>query len=76
YWALDPCHADGDTCATGTDCCNGFCDTTDDAGAPVCGKGSSTCSEVGDKCDVSSDCCNSANGVTCINHSCSEPPPR
>lgn len=76
YWALDPCHADGDTCATGTDCCNGFCDTTNDAGAPVCGKGSSSCSQLGDKCDVSSDCCDSDKGVSCINHSCSEPPPR
>lgn len=34
YWALDPCHADGDTCSTGTDCC----DATGDAGAAVCGR--------------------------------------
>ncbi|MEO7113492.1 MAG: Ig-like domain-containing protein [Polyangiaceae bacterium] len=76
YWALDPCKADGATCSSGTDCCNGFCDTTNDAGAAVCGSTSSGCSNLGDKCAVSSDCCNSSTGVTCINHSCSEPPPR
>jgi hypothetical protein len=76
YWALDPCKADGASCSSGTDCCNGFCDTTNDAGAAVCGSTSSGCSQVGDRCNVSSDCCNSTAGVTCINHSCSEPPPR
>jgi hypothetical protein len=76
YWALDPCKADGSSCSSGTDCCNGFCDETNDAGVAVCGSTSSGCSQVGDKCTVSSDCCNSSTGVTCINHSCSEPAPR
>ncbi len=76
YWALDPCKADGSSCSSGTDCCNGFCDTTNDAGVAVCGSSGSGCSNLGDKCAVSSDCCNSSSGVTCINHSCSEPAPR
>lgn len=77
YWALDPCHADGATCSTGTDCCNGFCDTTNDAGAAICGSTSSGCSQVGDRCNVASDCCSAGtSGVSCINHACSEPPPR
>ena len=76
YWALDPCEADGTACSSGTDCCNGFCDTTNDAGAAVCGSSSSGCSQVGDKCNVASDCCNASSGVTCINHSCSETAPR
>jgi hypothetical protein len=75
YWALDPCHSDGDSCSTGSDCCNGFCDATNDAGAPVCGKTSNTtCSQDGDKCDVATDCC--SVGAVCINHACSEPPPK
>jgi hypothetical protein len=76
YWALDPCHSDGESCATGTDCCNGFCDATNDAGAPICGKTKPGCSQAGDKCDVAADCCNAASGVTCINHACSEPAPK
>jgi hypothetical protein len=72
YWALEPCHADGQSCTNGTDCCSGYCDATDDAGAPVCGKTTPGCSQVGDKCDTSSNCCGAAVGVTCINHVCSE----
>jgi hypothetical protein len=76
YWALDPCHPDGASCATGTDCCGGFCDATDDAGAPICGKSAAGCSQPGDKCDVAADCCNASAGVLCINHACAEPPPK
>ena len=74
YFALDPCKADGQSCTSGTDCCNGYCDPSPDGGAPVCGpkKG---CANNGDKCDVSADCCGAASGTTCINHVCSEPTP-
>ena len=76
YWALNPCEKDGATCATGTDCCGGFCDATNDAGLPVCGSMTTTCSRLGDRCNVTADCCNSGSGVTCIGHACSEPTPR
>lgn len=75
FWALDPCKGDGASCTTGTDCCNGFCDATNDAGSAVCGSTSSGCSQLGDRCDTVSDCCDAANGAICINHACSEPPP-
>ncbi len=75
YWALDPCQTDGTSCVTGTDCCGGFCDGTNDAGVAVCGSSSTSCSQVGDRCNVTADCCGAA-GVTCINHACAEPPPR
>ena len=75
YWALDPCQPDGTSCVTGTDCCGGFCDGTNDAGVAVCGSTSTSCSQVGDRCNVTADCCGAA-GVTCINHACAEPPPR
>lgn len=76
YWALDPCKGDGQGCASGTECCGGYCDGTVDAGAPVCRSSQSQCSQVGDRCNANADCCNSSTGVTCINHVCSEPPPK
>jgi hypothetical protein len=74
YWALSPCKANGASCSTGTDCCNGFCDATDDAGTPICGSASAGCSQIGDRCTTTADCCTStsSSAVTCINQSCSE----
>ena len=74
FWALDPCKQDGQSCMSGTECCNGYCDPGPDGGAPVCGP-KQGCANNGDKCDVSADCCGSASGTTCINHVCSEPTP-
>ncbi len=76
YWALDPCKGDGESCTSGTDCCNGFCDASNDAGTAICGSSSTGCSQIGDRCDVAADCCNDVGvNVTCINHVCSELPP-
>ena len=74
FWALDPCKGDGAGCATGTECCGGFCDGSGADGGLVC-KSAGTCSQDGDKCTVSADCCNAASGTTCINHVCAEPGP-
>jgi hypothetical protein len=74
FWALDPCKGDGAGCATGTECCGGFCDGSGPDGGLVC-KSAGTCSQDGDKCTVSADCCNAASGTTCINHVCAEPGP-
>ncbi len=76
YWALEPCKQDGASCATGTDCCNGFCDATDDAGTAICGSTSAGCAQVGDRCNVASDCCATSSSVVCINHVCSEQIPK
>ena len=81
FWALSPCLPDGQTCQTGTDCCNGFCNAPEDdggldagGGALVCGQPSG-CAPDGSKCKTSADCCNAPAGTTCINSVCSEPPP-
>jgi len=77
FWALDPCKGDGQGCASGTECCGGYCSgPAGDSGGPVCTSQSAGCSQDGDKCNTTSDCCNAAAGVTCINHVCSEPPPQ
>ena len=75
FWALDPCKGDGAGCATGTECCGGFCDGTGGDGGLVC-KSAGTCAQDGDHCNVSADCCNAAVGTTCINHVCAEPGPK
>jgi hypothetical protein len=77
FWALDPCKGDGTGCASGTECCGGFCSgSAGDSGAAVCASQSQGCSQDGDKCNVTSDCCSATMGATCINHVCSEPPPQ
>jgi hypothetical protein len=75
FWALDPCKGDGAGCATGTECCGGFCDGTGGDGGLVC-KSAGTCAQDGDHCNVTADCCNAAAGSTCINHVCAEPGPK
>jgi hypothetical protein len=75
FWALDPCKGDGMGCMSGTECCGGYCDPGD-GGAPVCRSTQSSCSADGDHCNQTSDCCNASGGTTCINHVCSEPPPK
>ncbi len=75
FWALDPCKGDGAGCATGTECCGGFCDGTGPDGGLVC-KSGGACSADGDHCAQTSDCCNAGGGSTCINHVCAEPTPR
>jgi hypothetical protein len=77
FWALDPCKGSGASCASGTECCGGYCDDSDgDGGGPVCTATAPACSADGDKCSTSSDCCNAAAGTTCINSVCSEAAPK
>ena len=77
YFALDPCKGDGQGCQSGTECCGGYCSgSAGDAGGPVCASQTQGCAQDGDKCNASSDCCGAAQGVTCIDHVCSEPTPQ
>ncbi|HEY6462272.1 MAG TPA: hypothetical protein VIY73_19025, partial [Polyangiaceae bacterium] len=84
YWALDPCKGNGLGCASGTECCGGYCASSGgdagaaagDAGTFVCSSTTSGCSQDGDKCTQTSDCCGASAGTTCINNVCSEPPPQ
>jgi hypothetical protein len=62
FTALDPCRADGESCTTGIDCCNGFC--TDGK----CGRPEKRCSETDEACKTKDDCCNPDD--LCINGFC------
>ncbi len=76
FWVLDPCQADGTSCTTGDQCCNGYCEADGDGGALICSNmpPSGTCSMPGDKCKSSSDCCDA--GDLCINGFCTQSTPQ
>ncbi len=59
FWAVDPCKANGTSCETGDECCNGFCRKAGDGGALVCGDKppGTTCVQELEKCSVDADCC-------------------
>ncbi len=74
FWTLDPCQADGTTCISGDQCCNGYCEAGD--GGLICSNTppNSMCSGLGDKCTTAADCCDSTNA--CIGGFCSQQGPQ
>ena len=76
FWVVDPCRADGATCATGNECCGGYCRAGVAGGALVCTNAQPTCSQQFEKCTTDSNCCGNQSGaLTCINGFCSQPSP-
>jgi hypothetical protein len=71
-WVLDPCQANGASCATGDQCCGGFC-RPGDGGADQCTDTAGGCSNPYESCSTAADCC--LVGALCINRTCAEPPP-
>jgi WD40-like Beta Propeller Repeat len=69
FWVLDPCRADGVSCETGDQCCNGFCQPGE-SGALVCSNTppSAHCSMQQERCTTNADCCNSTN--SCVGNFC------
>jgi hypothetical protein len=84
FWTVDPCHADGTSCQTGDECCNGFCEPGGDAGGLICGSYTGKCSMENERCTKDSDCCppdqsidpGNTMSLQCINNLCvySTPP--
>lgn len=75
YWVLDPCHSDGEGCATGDECCNGFCRQAGDGGALQClNPPANTCAHEYETCSTTSDCC-AGEGTECIGGHCSQSKP-
>jgi hypothetical protein len=68
FWVLDPCAADGASCQTGDQCCNGYCEAGD--GGLVCSNTppGTNCSGLQEKCTTAADCCDTTN--LCINGFC------
>jgi len=70
FWVLEPCRANGQSCQSGDQCCNGYCEPGGDGGALVCTDQppDSKCSAPQEKCTTAADCCDSTN--LCINGFC------
>ena len=72
FWVLDPCKSDGQTCATGDQCCNGYCEPNGPDGALECSNTppNGMCSAPQEKCTTAADCCDPAN--VCVNGFCAQ----
>ena len=87
FWTVDPCKADNATCATGDQCCGGYCSLVPSsdggAGGYQCTAVMPLCAQLYDKCKTTADCCPLPPSVDptgqtppeCINGYCSSPTP-
>jgi hypothetical protein len=75
FWVVDPCRADGASCDTGDECCDGYCRPDETSGKLVCGGKPSGCANEFERCTQDSDCCaTSSSAAQCINGFCATPP--
>jgi hypothetical protein len=76
FGALPPCKPNGESCESGSDCCEGFCRQSagaEGSGGPICiPPPVNTCSLTDEPCDPAL-CCDPAD--LCINHRCTAPTP-
>jgi hypothetical protein len=73
FWVLNPCEADGQSCQTGDQCCNGYCEANGDGGALVCSMTTpNSCSLVQEKCTTAASCCDMTN--LCVDGFCATAP--
>jgi hypothetical protein len=70
FWVLDPCRSDDTSCATGDQCCNGFCEPNGAGGALVCSTRppNYVCSGIQEACTANTDCCDPT--ALCVNEFC------
>lgn len=76
FWVLDPCKSDGETCATGDQCCGGFCQPEEPGSTVlVCSATTTTlsCSQEQERCESAGDCCDPA--ADCTGGFCARPAP-
>jgi hypothetical protein len=73
FWENDPCRANGATCETGNECCNGFC-RDNGAGALVCGDKPAGCANEFENCTTAADCCGGT--LSCIGGKCAVSAPK
>jgi hypothetical protein len=71
FWVLSPCEAQGQSCTSGDQCCEGFCRPPGDGGPLECVPPPGGCSNEYEKCTTASDCCQTSD--QCINGFCSQP---
>jgi hypothetical protein len=70
FWVLNPCRDNGQGCATGDECCGGYC-SPNPAGQLACTNVKPPCSKEYERCTTAADCCTA--GSQCINGRCAMP---
>jgi hypothetical protein len=75
FWVLDPCKADGMSCESGDQCCNGYCEPNGPNSSLICSNAppGTNCSQPQEKCTTAADCCDMTN--KCINGFCAQTTP-
>jgi hypothetical protein len=75
FWVLDPCKADGSSCESGDQCCNGYCEPNGSGGALICSSTppNNQCSGTQEKCASVADCCDQTE--SCVNGFCVQSKP-
>jgi Fe-S cluster biogenesis protein NfuA len=68
FSARDLCRAEGQPCATGIDCCTGFCSATSSNSVGSCTPPKHGCANRDEHCTSAADCCDSND--YCINNFC------
>jgi hypothetical protein len=74
FWVVDPCKPTGSSCATGDECCDGYCRANSE-GELVCAPKPEGCAQELERCEVDEDCCAHDQGIRCINGLCTKPAP-
>jgi len=67
---LASCRADGQSCQSGDQCCNGYCEPDGEGGALICANTppNGACSALNNKCTSAADCCDTTD--LCVNGFC------
>jgi len=68
FWVLDPCRPDGQSCETGDQCCNGYCEPDPTNPSSLICTNTAACAGLQEKCTTAADCCDTTN--SCINGFC------
>jgi hypothetical protein len=68
FWVLDPCRADGASCESGDQCCNGYCEPDPSNPASLICTSTVVCAGLQEKCKTAADCCDNTNA--CVNGFC------
>jgi hypothetical protein len=83
YIALPPCKKEGESCESGSDCCDKQCIKDANTGEYVCGvpPPPGECVQDGNGCETNADCCNfdannPTSGTQCVDGLCEPPVPQ
>lgn len=74
FAALNPCKPVGNDCASGLDCCTGYCNIDDTGTSGQCTDEPPECADINERCDEDADCCQATDPMaptrSCIGNYC------